>query len=124
MKHIKLFESHSKIKIEWVKWNNGWLRRDDRTSLTEDEIELLKKMSEKKDKYIISLFDDNCGFKIREVVDDGERFSYVWSIYKMPNSFLKWNSPLFDGKASQRSFYEYHTSDIREFFKNFIYNED
>jgi hypothetical protein len=122
MKHIKLFESHSKIKIEWVKWNDAWWRKDDRTPLTKDEIELLKQMSEKKDKYIISLFDDNCGFKIREVVD--ERFSYVWSIYKMPNSFLKLNSPMFDGKTSQRIFYEYHTSDIREFFKNFKYNED
>lgn len=124
MKHLKLFESHSKMKIEWVKWNDGWRRKDDRVPLSKDEIDLINLMSEKKDKYEISLFNDNCGFKICEIVDKGERFSYMWLVYKMPNSFLKMNNSMIDGNTGTRSFYEYHTSNIRDFFGNFKYDED
>jgi hypothetical protein len=123
MKHIKLFESHSRIKIEWVKWNEAWGRKDDAVRLNEDEKGLLKQMSEN-DKYEISLFENMCGFKITEIVDRGERSSYVWLVYKMENSFLKMNNRMFDGNTTDRRFYEYHTGDIREFFRNFVYDED
>ena len=49
------------MKIEWVKWNDGWRRKDDRVPLSKDEIDLINLMSEKKDKYEISLFNKNKG---------------------------------------------------------------
>ena len=142
MKYIKLFENHTQINIEKLKYLTGKeICSYDRIKFTEEEIKFIENLKSQESKHGFEILSQvPNGYEISKIQNDGifylrpiekHRIMYdCFNLCKIDGGFIKhqftmicdYGDGCYTGKYSK--YFKYTTNDISEVFKNWNKTED